>query len=107
MTSYPDARGRWLVSTDGGTEPRWNPLGRELLYRVQDRMMAVSVEDADAFRAGAPIEIFRGSFTSGPFGNANYDISSDGERFLMVQGHTATGSALMVVLNWTAELQNK
>ena len=108
VSSFPDGAGRWLVSHDGGTEPRWNPPGKELYYRVRDRMMAVPVEDDGAvFVSGIPLELFRGVFNSDPFGNANYDVSSDGQRFLMVQGQAATQNALMVVLNWTAELERR
>jgi Tol biopolymer transport system component len=27
---YPGPGGRWLISTDGGTDPSWSPEGREL-----------------------------------------------------------------------------
>ena len=43
---FPNADdGRWQVSTDGGTDPRWAPDGGELFYRDADRMMVVSVEN--------------------------------------------------------------
>ena len=71
------------------------------------RLLACREIHAHELGVGAPVELFRGSFTSDPFGNANYDISSDGERFLMVQGQTTTDNALMVVLNWTAELKRR
>jgi len=104
VTSFPEAEGRWIVSINGGTEPRWNPGGKELFYRVEDRMMAVSVNTDGTFRADSPAELFRGSFASDPFGNANYDLTADGKRFLMIQGEVSTQNALMVVLNWSAEL---
>ena len=31
---YPGPGGKWQISTEGGTEPMWNPNGRELFYRV-------------------------------------------------------------------------
>jgi len=108
VTSFPEAEGRWMVSNDGGTEPRWSPDGKELFYRVENRMMAVAVEDDNStFRAGAPLELFQGVFTFDAFGNANYDVAADGQRFLMIQGTPTADNALMVVLNWTAELTGK
>jgi Tol biopolymer transport system component len=45
VQSFPDpSRGKWQVSTNGGTFPRWRRDGRELHYVGSDsRMMAVSV----------------------------------------------------------------
>ena len=40
---YPGPGGKWQVSTDGGSEPVWNPKGRELFYRAGNKMMAVDV----------------------------------------------------------------
>ena len=67
-------------------------------------MMVTSVEAGEVFTVGEPVELFRGSFVTDPFGNANYDVAPDGERFLMVAGRPTTENSLMVVLNWTAEL---
>ena len=36
---YPGPGGKWQISTEGGTEPVWNPNGRELFYRSGDKMM--------------------------------------------------------------------
>jgi Tol biopolymer transport system component len=41
--------GRWQVSTTGGDEPRWSPDGRELYYRNETQMMAVSVDTRTTF----------------------------------------------------------
>ena len=30
---YPGPGGKWLISTEGGTEPAWNRNGRELFFR--------------------------------------------------------------------------
>ncbi len=107
VTSFPDAKGRLLASSDGGTEPRWSPDGAELYYRVLDRLMAVPILSGEPFDLGEPVELFRGSFARDPFGNANYDVAPDGKRFLMVPGPPSTQNSLMVVLNWTAELEDQ
>jgi eukaryotic-like serine/threonine-protein kinase len=40
---YPGPGGKWQISTEGGNEPVWNPNGRELFYRVADKMMGVDI----------------------------------------------------------------
>ena len=102
---YADSGSRWKISVDGGAEPMWGPDGREIFYRSGDRMMVADVETEPAFRAGRPRELFRGSFARDSFGNPNYDISSDGQRFVMVQGETTGPDQLLIVLNWFEELQ--
>jgi serine/threonine protein kinase len=105
VTSFPDARGRWLISGSGGVEPRWSPAGNELFYREGDRMMRVVLEPGDAFIASPPEPLFEGTFAFDPFGNANYDITSDGQHFLMVRGSTAQTTSLNVLLGLDGELR--
>ena len=51
---YPGPGGKWQISTEGGTEPVWNPNGRELFYRSGDKMMAVDIATQPRFAAGKP-----------------------------------------------------
>src|SRR5258705_198287 len=72
--------------------------GRELFYRSGDAMMAISVASQPAFSAGAPRILFRGAYVAGD-GLANYDVSPDGRRFLMVrEGATLAPAATSLVI---------
>ena len=51
---YPGPGGKSQISTDGGTEPVWNPNGRELFYRSGNKMMAVTITTKPDFAAGRP-----------------------------------------------------
>jgi hypothetical protein len=107
---YPGPGGKWQISTDGGTEPLWNHNGRELFYRNGDRMMAVDISTQPGFAAGKPRQLFERHYLANPIGNArpNYDISADGQRFLMVKPvdqEEAARTQINVVLNWTEELK--
>jgi serine/threonine-protein kinase len=106
---------RFPVSTDGGFRPAWSRSGRELFYVVGTSpdpvsVMAVSVEPGDTFRAGNPVKLFEGPYSSSS-GNAlrTYDISTDDQRFLMIKEGQTTGgareSSFTVVLNWFDELK--
>ncbi len=103
---YPGPGGKWQVSTQGGSEVVWNPNGRELFYREGTAMMAVDVATQPTFKAGNPHKLFDGPYVLSPLSNANYDVSSDGKRFLMLKPETGTLSMqLNVVVNWADELK--
>ncbi len=40
---FPGPRRQWPISTDGGSQPRWSRSGRELFYRIGDKMMVVDI----------------------------------------------------------------
>ena len=105
---YPDVdSGRWLVSTTGGTSPRWSPDGQELFYYDGTSIVRVPVTAAATFVAGRPVPLF----TVNPFGGRlgpDYEVAADGQRFLfLLPGPAAPESStgLIVVQNWIEELR--
>ena len=107
---YPGPGGKWQISTDGGTEPAWNPNGKELFYRSGDKMMAVDVTTQPSFTAGRPHMLFQGPYLPTPLTNPNYDVSRDGQRFLMlkpVESQASEPTQINLVLNWFEELKQK
>jgi serine/threonine-protein kinase len=98
---------RWAVSVGGGTEPRWSRDGRELFYRSgQDDMVAVPVRTGPPFSAGAPTVLFSGSdYLRSPV-HPQYDVTPDGERFLLLRRvGSSQESRLILVQNFFAELR--
>ena len=72
------------MSINDGFFPSWTKGGRELVYIERpSRWMAVSVSTAgDTFRSGTPELLFAGDFAGlGPW--PYYDVSADGERFIV------------------------
>jgi serine/threonine-protein kinase len=105
---YPGPGGKWQISTDGGTEPKWNPNGRELFYRNGDKMMVVDITTQPGFAAGKPRMLFEGRYERSPVQSHNYDVSSDGQRFLMLKPtEQAATTQINVVLNWFEELKQR
>jgi eukaryotic-like serine/threonine-protein kinase len=105
---YPGPGGKWQISTEGGSEPVWNPKGRELFYRVGKKMMAVDVATEGAFSAGKPKVLFEGTYVPTPRSFPDYDVSPGGQRFLMLKAdEEATPTQINVVLNWFEELKQK
>ncbi|MCZ6538856.1 MAG: hypothetical protein O6922_03405 [Chloroflexi bacterium] len=88
-------------------EPTWAPDGRRLFYRNADRMMVVSVETGTGFSASKPSVLFEGRYDRGVTGNRSYDITPEGDRFLMIQplGDRTTAS-FRVIVNPRASLES-
>ncbi len=102
---FPGPGGKWQVSTNGGSYPLWRRDGKELFYFAPGRkLMAVEVKAGSTFEAGLPKFLFETRLKSG--GNRQYDVSSDGQRFLINLAVGEESSApITLVLNWTAELK--
>ena len=104
---YPGGGERFPVSIGGGVAPVWSPNGSELFYRRGDQVMSVPVQTDPVFSAATPQRLFAGRFDlDGALDTPNYDISPDGERFVMVnRGQYAIASQLHVIVNWFEELK--
>lgn len=91
--------GVWQVSRDGGRRALWSPNGRDLFYVSPDgQLMVVPVQMGDDFSYGSPETVIAGPYS------LDYDISPNGERFLMIKESPST-TELVVVLNWLEELK--
>jgi len=106
---FPGPGGKYQISTGGGTEPAWNPKGHELFYRNREKMMAVQVATQPTFSAGEPKLLFEASYVVSPRSAPNYDVSPDGQRFLMLKTADAAPrpEQINVVLNWFEELKQR
>lgn len=109
VTSFPDGRGKWQISTDGGTQPRWRGDGKELFYLAADsKLMAVPISGGTNFDAGTPAPLFQASARA-PVATSElstYAVSSDGQRFLInTQTKNPESRPMTVILNWTAALK--
>jgi Tol biopolymer transport system component len=105
------ARGKWQISTGGGTLPRWRRDGKEIFYYDErgSRMMAATVNGAGAaFAVGAvqPLFLIRpsgGDINAGALQRMFYDVSRDGQRFLVSPEPPERQSVAVpatVVVNW-------
>jgi serine/threonine protein kinase len=116
---FPDVEsGRWTVSAAGGAEPVWSRDGRELFYRAPDgAVMHVSISPGTTWKASAPTQLFattsHAASGAGIFRSAlsrTYDISPDGQRFLMLKSEETPAQVsraprLVIVQNWFRELE--
>jgi len=110
VQTFPAGHGTWQISTGGGIQPRWRRDGKELFYLAPDRrLMAVPVRSGSSFQFGVPVPLFKTKTVGGASYNsgysAQYDVTPDGQRFLLNTEADATATPLTVVLNWTAALK--
>jgi len=106
VQTFPEARGKWQISTDGGTEATWRHDGKELFYIAQTKLMALDVKtDVNSFQAGIPKPLFEiPLLLANPVRN-RYVVTSDGQRFLFnVAAEGGEASMINVVVNWSAGL---
>ncbi len=101
--------GKWQVSTDGGLEPVWAHSGRELFYKGSGNLIVVEVLPGATFVTGE-----RGVlFSTRRFGSSNplhqsYDVTPDGQRFVMIRNLSSEeATELIVVENFFEELKAK
>ena len=100
---------KWIVSTAGGTEPRWSHRGNELFFRdAAGNMVAAEVRTNPVFSVTRTTILFSatrfGSFEASP----QYDVSADDQRFLMLRPLPGPDpDRLIVVENWFDELKAK
>jgi Tol biopolymer transport system component len=105
---FPGPGIKTRISTTGGAQVRWRRDGKELFYIALDgRLMAVPISLASTtqtMEAGSPIPLFAtrvGGALSIPF-RQQYDISPDGQRFLMNTVTEEAAAPITVILNWKA-----
>ena len=107
---FPEGGGKWQVSINGGTQPRWRRDGKELFYVEEDQLMAVSVSTAQGFSPGTPKLLFRDRWLRSDFPKQMYDVSADGQRFVLreaVEGASDKPPAIRVVMNWYEEFRDR
>jgi dipeptidyl aminopeptidase/acylaminoacyl peptidase len=111
VQSFPRPGEKWQISTGGGAWPRWRRDGRELYYVAPDgTLMAVPMRvpsGGQPLQLGEPVRLFRTSIVGGGAPRDSlkqqYDVSADGQRFL-VNITTDSLSPITVVQNWMTVL---
>jgi eukaryotic-like serine/threonine-protein kinase len=110
VAPFPGPGGNWQVSNGGGSEPRWRRDGKELFYMAPDgKIMAVDVIADTTFEAGTakPLFLTHRRETISSTDMFTYDVSPDGQRFLVNTDVTESNfSSLTLVLNWAAGLKH-
>jgi serine/threonine protein kinase len=111
---FPSGSGKWQVSGEQGSFPRWRRDGRELFFSVSasyGMFMSTTVRaEVPTFEASSPIELFNPDYTNvlHPPVYHPFVVSRDGQRFLipLARDDQQKGSpSIAVILNWSAVLE--
>ena len=108
VTSFPDLEGKWQVSSSGGDYAQWRGDGKEIFYlSPSGEMKSATVETSeDGFRVGQETTLF--SYRPFLTGDFPFDVSADGNRFLVLQPEDYLASTrISLVLNWTEKLASR
>jgi serine/threonine protein kinase/Tol biopolymer transport system component len=94
----------WQVTTAGGEEPRWSADGREMVYRIANRLVSIPLVEGTTFQAGKPRPLFDALYNLGIESGRSYDVDPKTGRFLIVvpADGGSTSAVVRVVLNWDA-----
>jgi serine/threonine protein kinase len=108
VTTFPDPSEKWPISNGGGYMPRWRRDGKELLYFTgEGKLMSVDVTLSPSFRAGATKVLFPAPIYGGGV-NVDlhrWDLTPDGQKFLINTTSTGQSSPIAVVINWQTALK--
>jgi Tol biopolymer transport system component len=92
----------WMVSTNGGNNPRWSSDGQRLFYMFNLDLWSVDVQAGVSFQTGAPQRLFNTASIGGP-----WSVSPAGDRFLFLRPPASSGPPppFTMVLNWMPKLE--
>ncbi len=107
VMDFPGGSQRVRVSTDGGSKPRWRRDGKELFYLAADgSMMAAKTSVANGRMIAEPTRLFDANLKIHTNYDANYAVTSDGQRFLGIARESPSRDVdIQMVLNWPSLLQ--
>jgi len=101
---FRESGGTWRVSNRGGQTPTWRGDGREIYYLSPDNMlMAAPVTSTAPFQTAPPVPLFQLAVSENL--DPQYDVFSDGKRFIVNQQISSKEEPINVLVNWTATLK--
>jgi Tol biopolymer transport system component len=105
VQSFPEATGRWQVSTGGGRDPEWRADGRELFYRsTSDTVMSVAITPGETFEWNTPLPLFAAGAPTGFLVTSGWKPAPDGQRFYVIrEARTNAPAPITVIVDWAAE----
>lgn len=104
LTTFPEGKGKWRVSSNGGYYVAWSGNGKELFYSaITDDFFACQVTPKGSeIEVGTPQHLFHTPLVAI---GVQFDASSDGKRLLVNRTEEGAQAPLQLVTNWLADLR--
>ncbi|MEJ2086181.1 MAG: protein kinase, partial [Acidobacteriota bacterium] len=104
VTPFPGPGRKRQISSEGGGGPIWRRDGRELYFQASGgRLMAAEVDGSgDEFVVDSETELFQIPRLAGT--NTDYDVTGDGQRFLLNVVTEDSFEPIQLMINWSAAL---
>jgi DNA-binding winged helix-turn-helix (wHTH) protein/Tol biopolymer transport system component len=102
VARFPDFTDKQRVSVAGGVQPKWRGNGRELFYLAPDGTMMVVQLGADGphgFPRARPL--FKTLLNPPSHQLSEFDVTSDGQRFLVLEPASTRPQFFTLLQNWT------
>ena len=109
VQAFPGAeaspKGRWRISNGGAYDVKWRGDGKEVYYQtLNGKVMAATIQAGpQGLRAETPRELFAPNFVAASL--HNFDVTGDGQRFLLMLNVGQNSNRLTIVSNWQAALR--
>jgi len=101
LQSFPGPGERFQVSTAEGQEPVWSHDGRSVFYHYWRGLMEVGIQTDPEFTPVAPRLIVPAEYENGSIPVfPNYDVTSDGLRFVLIPREQKDHRQINIDLNW-------
>ena len=93
-----------IVSKSGGTAPRWRADGKELFFiTLEGAIASAPVSVRPVLEVGSPTTLFQA-----PGIAADWDVSADGSRFLVMAPEVRTAStSFSLIFDWQRTLDRQ
>ena len=107
VTRFPGPAGKWPISSAGGSYPRWRVMDASSTTSLVTARWSLCVNgQGSEFAVEGEHRLFATHINAG--GRSPYDVSPDGQRFLVNTVVEAVApSPITLVVNWAAALQAK
>ncbi len=107
VVPFPSLSSKLQISTAGGVQPRWRRDGKEIYYVAPDgKMMAVTVAiTGNSLKPDPPKTLFQTRIVTTTSGYHQYDVTADGQKFLINSNVDRDPEPITLYANWTAGLK--
>lgn len=107
VVPFPNPSNKAQISTSGGSQPRWRRDGKEIYFISPDgKMMAVMVEIlGNSIKPDIPKALFQTRIITVSRGYHQYDVTADGQKFLINSSLDQNSEPITLYANWPAGLK--